>query len=110
MKYHIQIWETEDHRDQGLAFEFYETPDDKESCIERAKHMYWHQDFAAVEVISEEGGEAVYHISNDVPEGERIAEVTCNSCGFKFEIDVAREMKSPWGIACPNCAAEWKGD
>lgn len=37
-------------------------------------------------------------------------ELECNWCGFKFEMDVAREMKSPWGIECPNCAAEWKGD
>lgn len=72
MKYFIQIWETEECRDSGIAFNFYDVPEeDKEACMELARHMYWHQDFAAVEVIDENGA-AVYHISNDAQDGEEL--------------------------------------
>ena len=71
--YTIKFWETEEDRDEGLSNDHIPRADvnrsDRPEMIAEARRLYDKQDFVSVEVESEEG-EAVFHISVDVPQGE----------------------------------------
>lgn len=72
-RFSLKIWETEDDRETGDTFSY--TPEDTslEGAIMEAQRLFYKMNYAAIEVIDDEdeNEEEYYHISNDVPKGER---------------------------------------
>jgi len=73
--YEVEYWETEEDRDTGEGQMYMLSEEEeisKEKSIERAKNLFSKQNFAAVEVLDEDGS-AIFFISNDTPKGESYA-------------------------------------
>lgn len=69
-KYTIIYWADEDMRDIGESEIFNDEFVDLEEAISQANNLFFRQSFACVEV-EDDKGMSVYHISSDVPNGER---------------------------------------
>jgi hypothetical protein len=67
-EYTIIYWENEEMRDIGES-SVYDSYELLEVAISKAKNLYYKQDFPSVEVEDEDGN-TIFHISNEVPEGE----------------------------------------
>ena len=72
-EYTIKFWETEDDRDEGNSNIHIPRGgvdrSDRSEMIAEARRLYGKQEFVSVELENEEG-EAVFHISTYVPQGE----------------------------------------
>lgn len=53
-EYTIEIWETEEDRDQGYGFIFDKTFDNLDDAIKEARHLYRKNNYASIEVIDED--------------------------------------------------------
>lgn len=77
--YKIEIWETEEDRNQGYGFVYDETFNNFENALATARHLYRRNDFASIEVLDEDD-EAYFCKDSDGEEfylnNERICKVS----------------------------------
>lgn len=64
----IKIWDTEDDRDNGYAFDYLNTFETKEEAITEAKSLMKLNDYACVEVLDKEEKEVYYWSDGETEE------------------------------------------
>ena len=81
----IKVWETSEERELGESF-IVDIKDSLDEAVSEADRYFHSQNLAAVE-IEDAGGNILYHISEDSPEGERYTKTDWMNRDRKTELD-----------------------